>query len=73
MTQDVTAQVETDIKCPHAKTAMTPCYLRDGDLAVAKRENGWGADVVDICVGCEFSIGLLQSDFARRQKGHMWR
>jgi hypothetical protein len=39
---------------------MTPCYLRDGELAVAVK-TGWGGKV-KICVGCEFAVGLLREE-----------
>ena len=49
-------------KCPRAKSDMTPCYLRDGDLAVAEAKEGWGSGVRQICVGCEYGIGLLREE-----------
>ena len=48
------------IDCPRAKSSMTPCYLRDGDLAVVAK-TGWGGEV-KICVGCEFATGLLREE-----------
>ena len=44
-------------KCPRAKSDTTPCYLRDGDLAVAL-----AGGVRQICVGCEYGIGLLREE-----------
>ena len=44
--------------CPYAKSSMTPCYLRDGDLAVGVK-TGSGEEV-KICIGCEFAIDLLR-------------
>lgn len=51
----------SDEKCPRAKSEMTPCYLRDGDLAVAIATEGWGAGQRRICVGCEYGIGLIRA------------
>lgn len=53
--------------CPRAKSDMTPCYLRDGDLAVALATKGWGAGQREICVGCEYGIGLLKADLEQRK------
>jgi hypothetical protein len=47
-------------KCPRAKSDMTPCYIKDGDLAIAIANAGWGAGARKICVGCEYGIGLLR-------------
>ena len=41
-------QARIAVKCPHAKSAMTPCVIRDGPVCYAM-------DSADnpICVGCE--------------------
>ncbi len=51
------------MKCPRAKSDMTPCYVKDGDLAVAEVSPGWMPER-KICVGCEHSIGLLREERA---------
>jgi hypothetical protein len=47
-------------ECPYAKTPMTPCYLKDGELAVGLASVGWGAGERKICIGCEQGIGSLR-------------
>lgn len=49
-------------ECKRAKSDMTPCYVKDGDMAIALATTGWGADRREICVGCEYSIGLLREE-----------
>ena len=49
-------------ECPYAKSDMTPCYLKDGDLVVV------GSD--ERCVGCERKIDRLRRHSARRPKPH---
>lgn len=57
-------------KCPRAKSTMTPCYVKDGDLAVALAITGWGADRGrKICVGCEMGKGLLREERAAYATG----
>ena len=51
-------------KCGRAKSDMTPCYVKDGDLAKALAESGWMAGVREICVGCEINVGLLREERA---------
>ncbi len=51
-------------KCTRAKSDMTPCFVRDGELAVATATTGWGAGQRKICVGCEYGIGLLREERA---------
>jgi len=47
-----------ELRCPHAKSDMTPCVARDGRLAVYfTQERG-----VPCCVGCERSLDLLTSE-----------
>ncbi len=46
--------------CPRAKSDMTPCYVKDGELAVAIA-TGWGGSR-RICVGCEVATGLLREE-----------
>lgn len=41
--------------CPYAKSDMTPCYLKDGDIAIATT-----GDERKICVGCEHKIEVLR-------------
>jgi len=54
---------ETQIKkCPRTKSDMTPCYLRDGDLAVGVAKDGWGAGVRKVCVGCDLGIGFCREE-----------
>lgn len=49
---------------------MTPCYVKDGDLAVALAITGWGADRGrKICVGCEMGKGLLREERAAYATG----
>jgi hypothetical protein len=48
------------IDCPRAKSSTTPCYLRDGELAVG--EKILGGREVKICIGCEFVAGLLREE-----------
>lgn len=43
------------VKCPYAKSDMTPCYLRDGDIVIVKDSYDH-----DICVGCERSIARIK-------------
>ena len=57
------------MKCPRAKSDMTPCYLRDGELAIAIAKTGWGAGERKICVGCEYGIGLLNASKQRENHG----
>jgi hypothetical protein len=52
--------------CPRAKSDTTPCYLRDGEVAVAYATQGWGAGQRQICVGCECGIGLIIADRDQR-------
>jgi hypothetical protein len=44
-----------EIECPWAKSQTTPCYLRDGDVAVV--ENSYGRNM---CVGCEKFISWIK-------------
>lgn len=47
-------------RCPHAKSGMTPCVIRDGAIAYAI-----GSGDKPICVGCEKSpkaIGVTGPD-----------
>jgi hypothetical protein len=55
-------KLEPMAKCPRAKSEMTPCYVKDGDLAVGKATSGWGADRRKVCVGCEYGIGFLRDE-----------
>lgn len=57
-----TARRPTMPACKRAKSDMTPCYVKDGDLAVAVATEGWGGGEREICVGCEFGIGLLREE-----------
>lgn len=43
--------------CERAKSGMTPCYMKDGDVATYRTGAGSLA-----CVGCERGIGLLHDD-----------
>lgn len=36
--------------CPHAKSDMTPCFTRDGHLALITIQTTWS------CVGCERQV-----------------
>jgi hypothetical protein len=40
---------------------MTPCYIRDGDIATTTATIGWGGER-RICVGCEVATGLLREE-----------
>ena len=49
-------------ECPYAKSDTTPCYLKDGKLAVGMASVGLGAGRgIKVCVGCERGIGLLSA------------
>lgn len=39
--------------CPRQKSDMTPCYLKDGDLAEGLRGD------TPICVGCDCSVTAI--------------
>lgn len=52
-------------ECARAKSDMTPCFVKDGDLAIAIAKKGWGSGSRKICVGCEHGVGLLLEE---RQK-----
>lgn len=52
------------MKCPRAKSEMTPCYVKDGDLAVITADIGPRSGERRICVGCEHDIGLLREERA---------
>jgi hypothetical protein len=52
------------MKCPRAKSEMTPCYVKDGELAVAIATEGWGSRARRICVGCEHGTGMLREERA---------
>lgn len=54
-------KVETTTECPRARSAMTPCYLRDGDLAVGYATEGWGEGRRETCVGCGWGIAAIES------------
>jgi len=60
------------MKCKHAKSDMTPCYIKDGDLVVVISDSGWGSGQRKICVGCEIGIGLLREERINndQQEGH---
>jgi hypothetical protein len=49
----------TEIKCPRARSFMTPCIARDGHLALA--DDGE-------CVGCGAKPRVLLSDLAKRHE-----
>jgi hypothetical protein len=49
-----------EIDCPRAKTWMTPCIARDGQLALTDYQPG------GVCVGCGDRPGELLSDLAQR-------
>jgi hypothetical protein len=55
-------------ECPYAKSDMTPCYLKDGELAVGTA--GSGAGERPICVGCEHWTEFLRVFVAQRPKPH---
>lgn len=40
-------------RCPYARSDMTPCYLRDGDMCIVEIRG------TPNCVGCERSIASL--------------
>jgi hypothetical protein len=43
-------------ECPYAKSFMTPCYLKDGEVAIALT---WSKK--KICVGCARGIERLST------------
>jgi hypothetical protein len=45
--------------CKRAKSSMTPCYLRDGELAVGFKSR-WAK--ARVCVGCDFLVELLREE-----------
>jgi hypothetical protein len=55
--QDRTGIASRELVCPRAKSDMTPCVARDGNLAVAVKFSQ------EVCVGCEWGVfGLLESE-----------
>ena len=54
--------------CERAKLDMTPCYVKDGEMAVAIATTGWGSGERRICVGCEHGIGFLREERATYQQ-----
>jgi hypothetical protein len=42
--------------CPHAKSQMTPCYLKDGDVTLVEIHGR------PHCVGCEWSKETLDKE-----------
>lgn len=42
--------------CPYAKSDMTPCFIRDGDVVIVKDAER------EICVGCERGIDRLRKE-----------
>jgi len=56
------------MNCPRAKSNMTPCYVRDGEVATTMATIGWGGER-RICVGCEVASGLLREEREAAAKG----
>lgn len=50
-------------ECPRAKSFMTPCYLRDGDMVIVEGLGG-----IELCVGCEVSINTIKAEQEREAK-----
>lgn len=48
----------TQTSCPRAKSDMTPCYIKNGDIAIALKSD----HQTQICVGCEHLITSLYKD-----------
>lgn len=46
--------------CPYAKSDMTPCFIKDGEVVIAKDGEH------DICVGCERRIDRLKKEQAKK-------
>lgn len=44
-------------ECPRAKSDMTPCYRKDGELAV-----GEDSSFRSLCVGCDWSIDDIENE-----------
>ena len=42
--------------CPYAKSDMTPCFLKDGDMTIVHIRTR------EVCVGCERSVKWLQAE-----------
>ena len=53
------------VTCSRAKSDMTPCYKRDGGMAIAYMDQ---TDKRPICVGCEVSIGVLNEEKKRADR-----
>ena len=51
------------MKCPHAKSDMTPCYLKDGEVTLVEI---WHTPH---CVGCERSKRLLDIEKRKMTRG----
>jgi hypothetical protein len=50
----------TVMDCPHAKSQMTPCYLKDGDVTLVEIHGR------PHCVGCEWSKETLDKEKEKR-------
>jgi hypothetical protein len=48
--------------CQRAKSSMTPCYLRDGEMVVATAFGGR-----KVCVGCEASVERIKREQEAKQ------
>ena len=59
------------MRCPHSKSDMTPCYMRDGDVSLCFKPlyPGHEPDRPTHCVGCERSRELLDIERRKMQRG----
>jgi hypothetical protein len=62
------------VKCPHAKSDMTPCYIKDGDVALCYMTPSmdWKNETrgpPTHCVGCERSKRLLDIEKRKLKRG----
>jgi hypothetical protein len=60
-------------RCPHAKSDMTPCYMRDGEvtlIVMVPQSGGKTEERLPLhCVGCERSRELLDIEKKRIRRG----
>ena len=56
------------MKCKYAKSEMTPCVMKDGDICWA-----FGNDEKPVCVGCEHSPKFLGVPYPKNWKATVAR
>lgn len=54
------------MRCPHAESDMTPCYMKDGKMALCHIGS---EETPTHCVGCERSQKLLDVEKRKLQRG----